>query len=63
VLGTDEEICKLFGRARGRLMQQGTLIGDFDLLIAATGLHFALMVLTNKRQHFERVEGIQLESI
>jgi predicted nucleic acid-binding protein len=44
-------------------MQQGTLIGDFDLLIAATGLHFALMVLTNIRQHFERVEGIQLESI
>jgi tRNA(fMet)-specific endonuclease VapC len=63
VLGIDEEVCKLFGRERGRLRQQGTLIGDFDLLIAATGLHFGLTVLTNNRQHFERVEGLQIESL
>jgi tRNA(fMet)-specific endonuclease VapC len=63
VLGIDEEVCKLFGRERGRLRQQGTLIGDFDLLIAATGLHYGLTVLTNNRQHFERIEGLQLESI
>jgi tRNA(fMet)-specific endonuclease VapC len=62
-LGIDEEVCKLFGRERGRLRQQGALIGDFDLLIAATGLHYGLTVLTNNRQHFERVEGLQLESI
>ena len=36
VLGIDEEICKLFGKERRRLRQQGALIGDFDLLIAAT---------------------------
>jgi tRNA(fMet)-specific endonuclease VapC len=63
VLGIDEEICKLFGRERGRLRKQGALIGDFDLLIAATGLHYGLTVLTNNRQHFERVEGVQLESV
>src|SRR5919109_3384705 len=63
VLGIDEEICKLFGRERGRLRRQGALIGDFDLLIAATGLHFGLTVLTNNRQHFERIEGLRLESI
>jgi predicted nucleic acid-binding protein len=32
-------------------------------LIAATGLHYGLIVLTNNRQHFERVEGLLLESI
>ena len=63
VLGIDEEVCKLFGRERGRLRQQGALIGDFDLLIAATGLHYGLTVLTNNRQHFERIEGLRLESI
>ena len=63
VLGIDEEICTIFGRARGRLRQVGQLIGDFDLLIAATGLHYGLTVLTNNRQHFERVEGLQIESI
>lgn len=63
VLGIDEEICKIFGRERGRLRKEGKLIGDFDLLIAATGLHYGLMVLTNNRTHFERVEGLQIESV
>jgi tRNA(fMet)-specific endonuclease VapC len=63
VLGIDEEICKIFGRERGRLRKAGQLIGDFDLLIAATGLHYGLTVLTNNRQHFERVQGLQIESI
>src|SRR5215510_2110189 len=56
-------LCKLFGRERGRLRKAGQLIGDFDLLIAATGLHNGLTVLNNNRQHYERVEGLQLESI
>ena len=63
VLGIDEEICKLFGKERGRLRKQGALIGDFDLLIAATCLHYGLPLLTNNRQHFERVEGLQIESV
>jgi tRNA(fMet)-specific endonuclease VapC len=63
VLGIDEEICKSFGRERGRLRKAGQLVGDFDLLIAATGLHYGLTVLPNNRQHFERVEGLQIESI
>jgi tRNA(fMet)-specific endonuclease VapC len=63
VLGIDEEVCKIFGRERGRLRKVGQLIGDFDLFIAATGLHYGLTVLTNNRQHFERIEGIHIESI
>ena len=63
ILGIDEEICKIFGRERGRLRKAGQLIGDFDLLIAATGLHYRLTVLTNNRQHVERVEGLHIESI
>jgi tRNA(fMet)-specific endonuclease VapC len=63
LLGIDEEVCKIFGRERGRLRKAGQLIGDFDLLIAATALHYGLTVLTNNRQHFERVEGLPLESI
>jgi tRNA(fMet)-specific endonuclease VapC len=63
VLGIDEEICRIFGRERGQLRKAGQLIGDFDLPIAATDLHYGLTVLTNNRQHFERVEGLQIESI
>jgi tRNA(fMet)-specific endonuclease VapC len=63
VIGIDEDACKVFGRERGRLRKAGQLIGDFDLLIASTGLHYGVTVLTNNRQHFERVEGLQIESI
>jgi tRNA(fMet)-specific endonuclease VapC len=63
VLGLDEAIAKIFGRERGRLRTAGTLIGDLDLLIAATALHYNLTLLTNNRSHFERVEGLRMESV
>ena len=63
VLGIDEEICKRFGQLRGLLRQQGRLVGDFDLLIAASALRHDLTMLTNNRRHFERVEGLRLESV
>jgi tRNA(fMet)-specific endonuclease VapC len=63
VLGIDEEICKIFGRERGRLRRQGQLIGDLDLLIAATCVHYGLILLTNNRRHFDRIEGLPIESV
>ena len=62
VLGIDEAVVQIFGRERGRLRAAGTLIGDFDLLIAATALQHNLTLLTNTRSHFERVAGVQMES-
>ena len=50
VLGVDEEICRVFGRERGRLRRQGRMIGDFDLLIAATCLRHNLAICTNNRR-------------
>jgi tRNA(fMet)-specific endonuclease VapC len=38
VIGIDEDTCKTFGRERGRLRAGHLLIGDFDILIAATAL-------------------------
>jgi tRNA(fMet)-specific endonuclease VapC len=62
-LGIDQEICRLFGRERGRLRRARLIIGDFDLLIAATALHYNLTLLTNNRRHFERVRGLAIESV
>ena len=62
VLGVDEEICKIFGRERGRLRKEGKLIGDFDLLIAATCLHYGLTLLSNNRRHFELIEELSIIS-
>jgi tRNA(fMet)-specific endonuclease VapC len=63
VLGIDEDICKTFGRERGRLCAAGLMIGDFDLLIAATALQYDLTLLTNNRRHFERIDGLRIESV
>jgi len=62
VLGVDEEICKQFGQLRGSLRRQGKLVGDFDLLIAASALRHNLTLLTNNRRHFQSIEGLRFES-
>jgi tRNA(fMet)-specific endonuclease VapC len=63
ILGLDEETCKIFGKERGRLRGTGLLIGDCDLLIGATALRHRLTLLTNNRRHFERIEGLRMESM
>ena len=63
IIGLDEETTKIFGRERGRLRAAGMMIGDFDLLIGATALQYDLTLLTNNRQHFERIEGLRIESV
>jgi tRNA(fMet)-specific endonuclease VapC len=63
VLGIDEETSKIFGRERGRLRQSGQLIGDIDLFIAATALQFDATLLSNNRRHFDRIDGLRIESI
>jgi tRNA(fMet)-specific endonuclease VapC len=63
ILGIDEETCKLFGRERGRLRTIGQRIGDMDLMIAATALQYDLTLLSNNRRHFDRIDGLRIESI
>jgi tRNA(fMet)-specific endonuclease VapC len=60
VVPVDDEVCDIFGRERGRLRQQGRTVGDFDLLIGATGLRHDLTVCTNNRRHFEIIDGVRL---
>jgi tRNA(fMet)-specific endonuclease VapC len=61
VLGLDEETCRIFGKERQRLRRAGNLPGDMDLFIGATALRQNLTVLTNNRNHFERIEGLRIE--
>ncbi len=63
IVGLDEETARIFGRERGKLRRTGQIIGDMDLLIATTALQYGLTLLTNNRRHFERIEGLRIESI
>ncbi|MBI3989955.1 MAG: type II toxin-antitoxin system VapC family toxin [candidate division NC10 bacterium] len=62
VLPIDEDVCRIFGRERGKLRQEGKAIGDFDLLIASTCFCHDLTLCTNNRRHFEMVEGLRMVS-
>jgi tRNA(fMet)-specific endonuclease VapC len=63
ILTIDEKTCRLFGRERGRLRQQGTSMGDMDLFIAATCLRHNSTLLSNNRRHFELVDGLEIISV
>jgi tRNA(fMet)-specific endonuclease VapC len=63
VVEIDEEVSERFGQIRGTLRREGNLIGDLDILIAASAQRYDLMLLTNNRKHFERIEGLRIESL
>jgi tRNA(fMet)-specific endonuclease VapC len=60
ILGVDDEICKIFGRERGRLRKKNKIVSDFDLLIGSTCLNYNLTLLSSNRKHFEMIEGLQI---
>ncbi len=60
ILGLSEEIARRFARLRGTLRQQGLLVPDPDLLIAATAIHHDLTLVTRNQRHFGRVPGLKL---
>ena len=63
ILGIEDDVCKVFGRERGRLRQAKKMIGDFDLLIASTCLYHRLTLLTNNQRHYEMVDGLSILSL
>jgi predicted nucleic acid-binding protein len=46
----------------GRLRAAGMLVGDLDLFIGVTAIHHDLTLLSNNRRHFDRIEGLRIES-
>ncbi len=62
VLGTESTIARHFGKIKAPLRQQGLLLEDFDLLIAATALAHNLVLVTNNTKHFRRIPNLRLEN-
>ena len=61
LLPLDRAVMRRFARVRGDLRSKGQLIGDPDLLIAATALHHDLTLLTHNVRHFGRIAGLKVE--
>ncbi len=62
VLGVDAETARAFGDVKAQLRQEGKLIEDLDLLIAATARAYDLTLVTNNIAHFDRISGLGLEN-
>jgi predicted nucleic acid-binding protein len=60
ILPVNQAIWHRFAQIRGQLRRQGRLIGDMDVLIAATALHHGLVLVTANRRHFDRVPDLQV---
>ena len=51
----------LYAKEKARLRKAGTPIDDFDLLIGVTAVTHGLTMVTNNTNHFNRINGIDLE--
>lgn len=60
VFGLDWETAQEFGAIRKSLRQEGKLIEDLDILIAATCLAHNLKLITLNVKHFRRVRNLNL---
>jgi predicted nucleic acid-binding protein len=62
VLPLTENSMESFALIRGSLRAQGQLIGDADILIAATALDHDLTLVTQNIRHFRRVPNLALHA-
>ncbi|HLH62611.1 MAG TPA: type II toxin-antitoxin system VapC family toxin [Ktedonobacteraceae bacterium] len=59
VLSLNRSIMQRFGYIRGDLRRKGLLIGDPDILIAATAMYYDLTLLSRNRKDYERIQGLK----
>jgi tRNA(fMet)-specific endonuclease VapC len=61
VLAFDEQSAHHASKIRAKLKLQGTAIGRYDVLIAATAVANGLTVVTHNTREFSRVEGLMVQ--
>jgi len=64
VIHSDQLICETFGSLKSNLKTKGTLIQDADILIGATAMIRADLLVTGNVAHFDRFEefGLKIEN-
>ena len=62
ILPLTDEIILRAADIYGDLHRRGALIGDADILIAATAIHHSLTLVTNNENHFSRISNLTIEN-
>lgn len=63
VLPFDLPVARVFGELLADLEGQGTPLADADVQIAATALHFGLVLVTGNLRHYGRIPGLRVDEI
>ena len=58
----DRDAAALYGRVRAALERRGTVIGPYDLQIAAHALALGLVLVSDNTREFRRVRGLKVEN-
>lgn len=56
------ETIDVYAKEKNRLREMGTLIEDFDLLIASAAVSRGYTLVTDNIKHFDRVQGLDYEN-
>jgi len=62
IIHTDLPILKRFGQVKSELRDQGYLLPDADILIAATAYEKARLLVTGNTRHFDRFPNLRVEN-
>lgn len=62
ILPFDENAAKIFGTIKATLSQSGSLIGPFDMQIAAHAVTVNAVLITNNMKEFSKVEILNCEN-
>lgn len=56
------EVLEVFGSEKARLVKDGKVIADFDLLIAVSAVKYECILITGNEKHHQRVKGVRIEN-
>ena len=62
VVPVSEPVMERFGAVKADLVKQGRKLEDFDLVVAATALHFGYTLVTGNVRHFHRVPDLKVDN-
>jgi len=61
IIPFDKQCTRLAGKIRAYLKREGQMIGDYDILIAATALANNGTLVTINTREFSRIKGLKIE--
>ena len=63
VLPYDVATARVFGQIRAHLEENGTILADADIQIAATAVYHGLELVTGNVRHFSRITNLKMNPI